>query len=68
MVNASVCLRLDETLSNILAMKLAYPEKKITLCYKFRPSDDVFSGVLNSSKKKRYPICCKRDPPKQCYI
>ena len=44
-------------------MKLAYPEKA-TLCFKFRPSDDLFSGVLNSSKKKRYLIRCKRDHTK----
>ena len=61
MVNAGVCLRLDEPLSNILAMKLALPGKKTTLCCKFRPSDDLFSGVLNSSKKKRYLFCRKRD-------
>lgn len=40
------CLGLDGTLSNILAMKLAYPEE-MTPCYKFRPSDDL----LESSKK-----------------
>ena len=60
MVNAGVCLRPDETLSNILAMKLAYPGK-VALCCKFRPRDDLFSGVLNSAKKKRYLICYKRD-------
>ena len=58
--NTGACLRLDETLAIILAMKLAYPEK-MALCCKFRPSDDLFSGVLNSSKKKRYLICYKRD-------
>ena len=40
------CLGLDGTLSNILAMKLVYPED-MTPCYKFRPSDDL----LESSKK-----------------
>ena len=39
-------LDLDGTLSNILAMKLPYPEE-MTPCYKFRPSDDL----LESSKK-----------------
>ena len=37
---------LDETLPNILAMKLAY-QKTTILCGKFRPSDGVFSGDLN---------------------
>ena len=40
------CLSLDGTLSNILAMKLAYPEG-MTPCYTFLPSDDR----LQSSKK-----------------
>ena len=40
------CLGLEGTLSNILALKLAYPEE-LTPCYKFRPSDDL----LESSKK-----------------
>ena len=35
MVNAGVCLRLDETLSNILAMKLALPEKKLLFAVSF---------------------------------
>ena len=48
MVNAGVCLRLDEPLSNILAMKLALPGKKTTLCCKFRPSDDLVSGFLKA--------------------
>ena len=32
---------------NILAMKLAYPEKT-TLCCKFRASDDLVSGFLKA--------------------
>ena len=38
-------------LCNILAMKLAYREE-MTLCYKFGPSDDLFSGLLKSLKKE----------------
>ena len=37
-------------LCNILAMKLAYREE-MTLCYKIRPSDDLFSDLLKSSKE-----------------
>ena len=50
-------------LCNILATKLAYPEEMI-LCYKFRPGDDPFSGLLNSSKKKQHLICYRREPTK----
>ena len=61
--NAGACLPLDGTLSNTLAMKLAYQEKT-TLSCKFRPRDDLFSALLNSSKKKRYLICCQGDHSK----
>ena len=47
--NASACLSLDGALYiNILAMKCAYPEET-TLCYKFLPSDNLFSGILKPS-------------------
>ena len=36
---------------------------KMTLCYTFCPSDDLFSGLLKSSKKKQHRICYSRDPP-----
>ena len=39
--NASACL----------AKKLAYSEE-MTLCYKFRPSDDLFSGLFKLLKEK----------------
>ena len=38
-------------LCNILAMKLAFREE-MTLCYKIRHSDDLFSGLLKSSNKE----------------
>ena len=56
--NAS--LSLDEVFY-ILAMKLAYREE-ITLCYKSRPSDDLFSGLLKSSKKKRHLLLLQKGP------
>ena len=34
----------------------------MTLCYEFHPSDDLFSCLLKSSKKKRYLICYRREP------
>ena len=42
---ASACLSLDDTLSNTLAMKLADNSEELTLCCKFRLSDDLFHGV-----------------------
>ena len=44
-------------------MKLAYPEE-MTFCFKFRVSDDLFSDLLKSAKKKRYLICYRRPPTK----
>ena len=62
--NASACLlKALIRVCNILATKLAYWEE-MTLCYKFRPSDDLFSGFIKSSKKARYLICYRRDPTK----
>ena len=48
---------------NSLAMKLAYPEE-MTFCFKFHVSDDLFSGLLKSSKKKQHLICYRRHPTK----
>ena len=42
------CLGLDGTLSNILAMQLAYPEE-VTPCYKFRPSDDLLESLKKAA-------------------
>ena len=42
------CLGLDGTLSNILAMKLAYPEE-MTPCYKFHPSDDLLGSLKKAA-------------------
>ena len=44
-------------LFNILAMKLAYP-KEMTPCYKlkFRPSGNLFSGLLNKSHQRKNRI------------
>ena len=36
----------------------------MTFCFKFRVSDDLFFGLLKSSKKKQHLICYKRDHTK----
>ena len=54
-------------LCKILPMKLAYPEE-MTLCYEFHPSDDLFSCLLKSSKKKRYLICYRREPTQETQL
>lgn len=36
----------------------------MTFYFKFRVSDDLFFGLLKSSKKKQHLICYKRDHTK----
>ena len=50
-----------------LAIKLSLPKEmtQCAVCFVPSASDDLFSGLFKSSKKKRHLICYKRDHTKQ---